>query len=53
MKDRKRMTHNDLVNEAAKQLTPRFLASPNLLKKRIESLIEVNVVLSVVAQISS
>ncbi|KAI0250273.1 Cullin-domain-containing protein [Lactifluus subvellereus] len=41
MKDRKHMTHNDLVNEATRQLTSRFLPNPLNIKKRIEALIEV------------
>ncbi len=32
--------HNNLVSEVTKQLTPRFLAQPAMIKKRIESLIE-------------
>ncbi|KAI0264505.1 Cullin-domain-containing protein [Gloeopeniophorella convolvens] len=40
MKDRKHMTHNDLVNEATRQLAPRFLPNPLNIKKRIEALIE-------------
>jgi hypothetical protein len=41
MKDRKHMTHNDLVNEATRQLSSRFLPNPLNIKKRIEALIEV------------
>jgi len=41
MKDRKHMTHNELVDEAIRQLTPRFLPVPINIKKRIEALIEV------------
>jgi cullin 3 len=41
MKDRKHMTHNDLVNEATRQLASRFLPNPLNIKKRIEALIEV------------
>lgn len=41
MKDRKQMSHNDLITEATRQLASRFLPQPQLLKKRIESLIEV------------
>ncbi|XP_076064014.1 cullin 3 [Oratosquilla oratoria] len=40
MKARRRMTHNNLVAEVTDQLKSRFLPSPNLIKKRIESLIE-------------
>ncbi|KAF8589814.1 Cullin-domain-containing protein [Ramaria rubella] len=40
MKDRKHMVHNDLINEATKQLSGRFQPQPTMLKKRIESLIE-------------
>jgi len=41
MKDRKKIAHNDLISEATRQLSSRFLPQPGLLKKRIESLIEV------------
>ena len=41
MKDRKHITHNDLINEVTRQLAGRFQPQPNMLKKRIESLIEV------------
>ena len=40
MKDRKTMTHNELVNEVIRQLTSRFQPSPQLVKRRIESLID-------------
>ncbi|KAJ7650303.1 Cullin-domain-containing protein [Roridomyces roridus] len=40
MKDRKHMTHNDLVNEVTRQLAVRFLPNPLNIKKRIENLIE-------------
>jgi len=40
MKDRKHMTHNELVDEAIGQLTSRFLPVPINIKKRIEALIE-------------
>lgn len=40
MKDRKHMTHIDLVNEAIRQLTGRFNPEPILIKRRIENLIE-------------
>lgn len=35
------MGHNDLVNEATRQLASRFQPSPLMIKKRIEGLIEV------------
>ena len=41
MKDRKHMTHNDLVNEVTRQLASRFQPNPLMIKKRIEGLIEV------------
>ena len=41
MKDRKHMSHNDLVNEVTRQLSSRFLPQPIIIKKRIEGLIEV------------
>jgi len=40
MKDRKNMTHNDLVNEVTRQLATRFQPDPLGIKKRIENLIE-------------
>jgi cullin 3 len=40
MKARRVLEHNNLVSEVARQLQPRFLPSPALIKKRIESLIE-------------
>jgi len=40
MKARKHMTHNELVNEATRQLASRFLPDPMSIKKRIEALIE-------------
>ncbi|UZJ52781.1 hypothetical protein CBS101457_002101 [Exobasidium rhododendri] len=40
MKDRKTMTHNELVNEVIRQLTIRFQPTPQLVKRRIESLID-------------
>ncbi|KAJ7593081.1 Cullin-domain-containing protein [Mycena floridula] len=40
MKDRKHMTHNDLVNEVARQLAERFQPNALSIKKRIEVLIE-------------
>jgi len=41
MKDRKRMTHTDLVNEVIRQLSSKFHPEPILIKRRIENLIEV------------
>ena len=40
MKARKSLGHNDLIAEVTKQLSVRFSASPQFVKKRIESLIE-------------
>lgn len=40
MKDRKTMSHNELVNEVVRQLAVRFSPTPALVKKRIESLID-------------
>ncbi|TDL25857.1 Cullin-domain-containing protein [Rickenella mellea] len=40
MKNRKHMTHNDLVNEVTRQLVGRFQPNPLTIKRRIESLIE-------------
>ena len=40
MKSRKEMEHNTLIAEVTTQLTSRFLPHPNVIKKRIESLIE-------------
>jgi len=40
MKARKRMQHNVLITECTEQLKSRFLPSPVVIKKRIESLIE-------------
>lgn len=40
MKARKRMQHNVLVSEVTTQLKSRFIPSPVVIKKRIESLIE-------------
>ncbi|KAJ7274406.1 Cullin-domain-containing protein [Mycena haematopus] len=40
MKDRKHMTHNDLINEVTRQLATRFLPNPLNIKKRVENLIE-------------
>lgn len=40
MKARKKLPHNVLVNEVIEQLKSRFVPSPVVIKKRIESLIE-------------
>ncbi|GAW10019.1 Cullin-domain-containing protein [Lentinula edodes] len=40
MKDRKHMSHNDLVNEVTRLLASRFQPNPLIIKKRIEGLIE-------------
>jgi cullin 3 len=40
MKTRKTLEHNNLISEVTRQLTVRFRPSPQLIKKRIESLIE-------------
>ncbi|ORY31654.1 Cullin [Naematelia encephala] len=40
MKNRKQMSHNDLISEVAHQLSTRFMPSVNLIKKRIEGLID-------------
>ncbi|QRV75134.1 cullin family [Ceratobasidium sp. AG-Ba] len=40
MKDRKHMSHNDLISEVTKQLSNRFHPIPAAIKKRIEALIE-------------
>lgn len=34
------MDHNNLIIEVVKQLAPRFIANPQLIKRRIENLIE-------------
>jgi len=36
------MTHNDLINEVTRLLASRFVPNPNIIKKRIEGLIEVS-----------
>lgn len=43
MKNRKTMTHNDLISEVAHQLSTRFNPSMSMIKKRIEGLIDVSV----------
>ncbi|EEQ99802.1 Cullin-3, putative [Perkinsus marinus ATCC 50983] len=40
MKSRKQLDHNSLVVEATRQLSQRFLPAPQLIKQRIEHLIE-------------
>jgi len=40
MKSRKEMEHNALIAEVANQLCTRFIPPPDVVKKRIESLIE-------------
>eukprot|EP00590_Aulacoseira_subarctica_P003713 CAMPEP_0172414624 /NCGR_PEP_ID=MMETSP1064-20121228/1267_1 /TAXON_ID=202472 /ORGANISM="Aulacoseira subarctica , Strain CCAP 1002/5" /LENGTH=805 /DNA_ID=CAMNT_0013151379 /DNA_START=42 /DNA_END=2459 /DNA_ORIENTATION=- len=40
MKARKTLHHNDLIAEVTRQLQVRFLARPQFIKKRVESLIE-------------
>jgi cullin 3 len=40
MKSRKALDHNLLIAEVTQQLRVRFLPDPNMIKKRIESLIE-------------
>ncbi|KAF0696286.1 Aste57867_12984 [Aphanomyces stellatus] len=40
MKTRKSMQHNNLMTEVTRQLTSRFVPSPQMIKRRIESLIE-------------
>ena len=40
MKARKRLHHNDLIAETTRQLSVRFVPTPQFVKKRIESLIE-------------
>ncbi|KAI8086346.1 Cullin [Halteromyces radiatus] len=40
MKNRKLMEHNLLIAEVTKQLSPRFMPSPVMTKKRIEALID-------------
>ncbi|VDK75401.1 unnamed protein product [Cylicostephanus goldi] len=40
MKSRKLLSHNNLVTEVTQQLKHRFVPTPQLIKKRIEALIE-------------
>ena len=42
MKNRKSMSHNDLISEVAHQLSTRFNPSMGMIKKRIEGLIDVS-----------
>jgi len=42
MKSRKTVTHVNLMNEVTRQLSEKFIPDPQAIKKRIESLIEVN-----------
>jgi hypothetical protein len=53
MKDRKHMTHQDLVQEVVRQLASRFNPDPGQIKKRIESLIEVRTCLHIRHQLLS
>lgn len=40
MKSRKTLNHTQLVKEVVTQLSPRFQAQPQLIKKRIQGLID-------------
>jgi cullin 3 len=40
MKSRKKLSHNELIAEISRQLSMRFAPTPQLIKKRVESLIE-------------
>ena len=40
MKSRRILDHNSIVTEVTRQLAPRFLPNPAVIKKRIESLLE-------------
>lgn len=40
MKARRVLDHNSIISEVTRQLSPRFLPNPAVIKKRIESLIE-------------
>lgn len=40
MKSRRVLDHNSIVTEVTRQLAPRFLPNPAVIKKRIESLLE-------------
>ena len=39
MQSRKKLGHNELIGEVTRQLAARFLPQPQVIKKRIESLI--------------
>jgi len=41
MKDRKTLGHNDLINEVTRLMANRFNPQPQMIKRRIEQLIEV------------
>jgi len=41
MKDRKHLSHNDLVHEVTSQLSSKFHPDPLSIKRRVEHLIEV------------
>lgn len=47
MKDRKILSHNDLISEVTKQLASRFHPVPAAIKKRIEALIEASFIIRV------
>mmetsp|Transcript_2907 Transcript_2907/g.8201 ORF Transcript_2907/g.8201 Transcript_2907/m.8201 type:complete len:480 (-) Transcript_2907:633-2072(-) len=40
MKARRVLDHNNIISEVTRQLSPRFVPNPSVIKKRIESLIE-------------
>lgn len=40
MKSRRILDHNSIVSEVTRQLAPRFMPNPAVIKKRIESLLE-------------
>lgn len=40
MKARRVLDHTNVITEVIKQLSPRFMPNPSVIKKRIESLIE-------------
>jgi cullin 3 len=40
MKSRKKLDHITLISETTKHLSSKFMPDPNLIKKRIEGLIE-------------
>lgn len=39
-RQRKKLSHQGLISEVIQQLTPRFMPDVNMVKKRIESLLE-------------